>query len=634
MAEVIGKISISSSNYYRGNNNYLCDKMKKLSKVRPSLAVRSPAVSGDVFGGRVVAVGGNQRGVSIQAVAADNAKMSFGIKKPVRWWEKGVKPNMKEVTGAEDLVDSLLTAGDKLVVVDFFSPGCGGCKALHPKRSLYETDTAYLLLYVGDIVLTASYEILSQRLIHSLHQEEFAMTDLGSLKYFLVDTCDIESTLGANGDLVSNPTVCLHMHHPREPHYSTLKWILRYVRGTMNYGVQLYSSSTSSLVAYLVADCAGCPTTRRSTFGYAADATLPATPTPLSPDYVPASPDYTSDSDSDSETFEEDPQEAYLDESSEEDPLVDDSSNEDPIEADGPLHAHVTPTPPIQPSPTFLDILVQPGQEIPLRHPYNTRPSGRRLICTPRKMRYISPSSSSALSSPSPSPSCKRCRSPSLPPPPLPSSPLPTLLLPCKRFRMTSSHQETTNETTTEAIIPVRLRESSSVTHVLLVTGESIHHTIPLLATRLVRLKDQIEEIQGHLEEILLESVESVQQEIKTVCERVEAAEQQIEVLHESLGFSVQRSLPWREILGREENVGFNLVRCYFCPSSIEKGTAEGVGLLVVKFHTGNHRRDYFTPLETIQRFLGIIRSRSLSSTERRPLIRMRGYVIKPPSRM
>ncbi|CAA3013878.1 thioredoxin-like 1-1, chloroplastic isoform X1 [Olea europaea var. sylvestris] len=62
-----------------------------------------------------------------------NAHVGFAIGKAQKWWEKGVLPNMKEVTGAQDLVDSLLHAGDKLVVVDFFSPGCGGCKALHPK---------------------------------------------------------------------------------------------------------------------------------------------------------------------------------------------------------------------------------------------------------------------------------------------------------------------------------------------------------------------------------------------------------------------------------------------------------------------------------------------------------------------
>ncbi|KAK1301576.1 hypothetical protein QJS10_CPB12g00448 [Acorus calamus] len=57
--------------------------------------------------------------------------LSFG--KSVKWWEKGLQPNMKEINSAQDLVDSLLNAGNKLVVVDFFSPGCGGCKALHPK---------------------------------------------------------------------------------------------------------------------------------------------------------------------------------------------------------------------------------------------------------------------------------------------------------------------------------------------------------------------------------------------------------------------------------------------------------------------------------------------------------------------
>ncbi|GKE57894.1 ribonuclease H-like domain-containing protein [Tanacetum coccineum] len=48
----------------------------------------------------------------------------------------------------------------------------------------YGDDIAYLLLYVNDIVLTASSKILLQQVISLLHQE-FSMTDLGSLNYFL-----------------------------------------------------------------------------------------------------------------------------------------------------------------------------------------------------------------------------------------------------------------------------------------------------------------------------------------------------------------------------------------------------------------------------------------------------------------
>ncbi|GKB91415.1 ribonuclease H-like domain-containing protein, partial [Tanacetum coccineum] len=46
------------------------------------------------------------------------------------------------------------------------------------------SDIAYLLLYVDDIILTASSSAFLQRIIASLHSE-FAMTDLGSLNYFL-----------------------------------------------------------------------------------------------------------------------------------------------------------------------------------------------------------------------------------------------------------------------------------------------------------------------------------------------------------------------------------------------------------------------------------------------------------------
>nr|GEW38913.1 ribonuclease H-like domain-containing protein [Tanacetum cinerariifolium] len=64
---------------------------------------------------------------------------------------------------------------------------------------------------------------------------------------------------------IRNMPVCLHMHDPREPHFSALKRILRYVRGTLDYGLQSFSSSTTDLVAYSDADWVGCPTTRRST---------------------------------------------------------------------------------------------------------------------------------------------------------------------------------------------------------------------------------------------------------------------------------------------------------------------------------------------------------------------------------
>ncbi|XP_020597703.1 thioredoxin-like 1-2, chloroplastic [Phalaenopsis equestris] len=60
-------------------------------------------------------------------------QMTALISKAMRWWEKGIQPNMKEIDSAQDLVDSLSKAGDRLVVVDFFSPGCAGCRALHPK---------------------------------------------------------------------------------------------------------------------------------------------------------------------------------------------------------------------------------------------------------------------------------------------------------------------------------------------------------------------------------------------------------------------------------------------------------------------------------------------------------------------
>jgi hypothetical protein len=60
------------------------------------------------------------------------------------------------------------------------------------------------------------------------------------------------------------------MHDPREPHLTALKRLLRYLRGTVGYGLLLHRrSSSTEMVVYTDADWAGCPDTRRSTSGYA-----------------------------------------------------------------------------------------------------------------------------------------------------------------------------------------------------------------------------------------------------------------------------------------------------------------------------------------------------------------------------
>ncbi|KAK4348838.1 hypothetical protein RND71_031593 [Anisodus tanguticus] len=58
------------------------------------------------------------------------------------------------------------------------------------------------------------------------------------------------------------------MHDPRVEHINALKRIIRYIQGTLEYGLYLYPSSTSMLVSYTDVDWASCPDTRRSTSGY------------------------------------------------------------------------------------------------------------------------------------------------------------------------------------------------------------------------------------------------------------------------------------------------------------------------------------------------------------------------------
>jgi hypothetical protein len=188
-------------------------------------------------------------------------------------------------------------------------------------------DMVYLLLYVDDIILTASSLELLCRTIVAL-QWEFAMKDLGPLHHFLGITVkyrpnglflhqrtytldvikhaamadckpcttpvDLQAKLAADSrspvqdasqfrsitDALQYLTftrpdiactvqqICLHMHDPREPHLTIMKRILRYLQGTPDYGLLLRHSSCSALVVYTDADWDVCSNTHRSTSGY------------------------------------------------------------------------------------------------------------------------------------------------------------------------------------------------------------------------------------------------------------------------------------------------------------------------------------------------------------------------------
>lgn len=51
--------------------------------------------------------------------------------------------------------------------------------------------------------------------------------------------------------------ICLYKHDSPKPHFTALKRILPYVRGTTAYGLQLYSSPSHSLIAYSDVDWGG-----------------------------------------------------------------------------------------------------------------------------------------------------------------------------------------------------------------------------------------------------------------------------------------------------------------------------------------------------------------------------------------
>ncbi|XP_068640744.1 uncharacterized mitochondrial protein AtMg00810-like [Aristolochia californica] len=83
---------------------------------------------------------------------------------------------------------------------------------------------------------------------------------VGTLQYLNIMRPDIAHAVNS---------VTQFLHSSTTDHFLAVKRFLRYVKGTLHYGLSFCpSASPGSLVAYSDADWAGCPDTRRSTSGY------------------------------------------------------------------------------------------------------------------------------------------------------------------------------------------------------------------------------------------------------------------------------------------------------------------------------------------------------------------------------
>ena len=79
---------------------------------------------------------------------------------------------------------------------------------------------------------------------------------VGSFQYLTLTRLDITHAL----NLVSQFMQCLNVEH-----FQGVKMILKYIKGTLHFGIRIISQSPCKLYDYSNADWGGCRKTRRST---------------------------------------------------------------------------------------------------------------------------------------------------------------------------------------------------------------------------------------------------------------------------------------------------------------------------------------------------------------------------------
>ncbi|RDY12633.1 hypothetical protein CR513_02539, partial [Mucuna pruriens] len=135
------------------------------------------------------------------------------------------------------------------------------------------------LLEPDDLIYIGNHESMTQE-FKTMMMNEFAMTDLSKMRYFL----GIEVLQGCNGIFIGKPYVSCDykmdiahfvslisrfMELPKDKHFLVAKCILRYLQGTQNLRIFYNVGGNEELLAYTDSDYAENLDNRKSTSSYA-----------------------------------------------------------------------------------------------------------------------------------------------------------------------------------------------------------------------------------------------------------------------------------------------------------------------------------------------------------------------------
>eukprot|EP00253_Pinus_taeda_P024277 PITA_24277 len=127
----------------------------------------------------------------------------------------------------------------------------------------------YLVVYVDNLLMTRNNESYIASINKEL-RKGFEMTDLGYVHYYL----GIEVTQHPKSIFISQKKYIgdffnRFMQKPSEGHWYVAKRVLKYMKGTQDFGIKYTQVGDSSLIGYFDSDFDGDKETGVSTLGYA-----------------------------------------------------------------------------------------------------------------------------------------------------------------------------------------------------------------------------------------------------------------------------------------------------------------------------------------------------------------------------